>query len=288
MVYQTLYNLAGQPGAAESTSFTDIEGKWYASAASWAEAEGLTSGVSAGVFGGERTMTRQELAKVFADYAVMQGRGRARGRPLRLHRRGPGGLLGGRRRGERRGPGHHLRSNNRLNPTGTAQRAELAQILMNFDALEPAYIETVVSIEVPEQDGIPAHTVPATVTIPTSASADAKVPGVVMLHGTGSNREEAGNGYAMAAPDLAMAGIATIRIDFMGNGDSTPAIPITTTPPLSLTPRQPPTIWPAWTLWTPTPWLSWAGARAAPTRFWLPRPTPIPLRPWSPGRVLWT
>ena len=41
-----------------------------------------------------------------------------------------------------------------------------------------------------------------------------------MLHGTGSNREEAGNGYAMAAPVMATQGIATIRIDFMGNGES--------------------------------------------------------------------
>ena len=220
MVYQTLYNMAGQPGAAD-TSFTDIEGKWYAAAASWAEAEGLTSGVAEGIFGGDNAMTRQELAKVFADYAVMQGVAVpeadlsaytdldqvASWASEGVENAVALGIITG--------------SNNRLNPTGTAQRAELAQILMNFDALEPAYTETVVSIDVPEQDGIPAHTIPATVTMPTSASADAKVPGVVMLHGTGSNREEAGNGYAMAAPDLAAAGIATIRIDFMGNGDST-------------------------------------------------------------------
>ena len=43
-----------------------------------------------------------------------------------------------------------------------------------------------------------------------------------MLHGTGSNRDEAGNGYKMAAPVLAEKyGIATVRIDFMGSGDST-------------------------------------------------------------------
>lgn len=78
---------------------------------------------------------------------------------------------------------------------------------------EAAYTETVVSI--PNGD----HEIPATVCMPAG---EGKFPAVVMLHGTGSNREEAGNGYQMAAPVLAEKyGIATIRIDFMGNGDST-------------------------------------------------------------------
>lgn len=77
---------------------------------------------------------------------------------------------------------------------------------------ENAYTEEVVSI--PNGD----HEIPATVTMPKDA---ASCPAVVMLHGTGSNRDEAGGGYKMAAPVLAEKyGIATIRIDFMGNGDS--------------------------------------------------------------------
>ena len=77
----------------------------------------------------------------------------------------------------------------------------------------PAYTETVVMI--PNGD----HEIPATVCVPAG---EGKFPAVVMLHGTASNREEAGNGYKMAAPVLAEKyGIATIRIDFMGNGEST-------------------------------------------------------------------
>lgn len=76
-----------------------------------------------------------------------------------------------------------------------------------------AYTETVVSIDAGD------HEIPATVCMPT---AEGTYPAVVMLHGTGSSRDEAGNGYAYAAPVLAETyGIATIRIDFMGNGDST-------------------------------------------------------------------
>jgi len=77
----------------------------------------------------------------------------------------------------------------------------------------PAYTETVISIDAGD------HQIPATVCVPT---AEGSYPAVVMLHGTGSSRNEAGNGYAYAAPVLAEKyGIATIRIDFMGNGDST-------------------------------------------------------------------
>ena len=63
------------------------------------------------------------------------------------------------------------------------------------------------------------HQIPATVCLPEG---DGPFPALVMLHGTGSNRDEAGGGYAVAAPILAEDyGIATIRIDFMGNGEST-------------------------------------------------------------------
>ena len=50
---------------------------------------------------------------------------------------------------------------------------------------EAAYTETVVSISNGD------HEVPATVCMPTG---DGKFPAVVMLHGTGSNRDEAGHG----------------------------------------------------------------------------------------------
>jgi hypothetical protein len=77
----------------------------------------------------------------------------------------------------------------------------------------PAYTEEIVTIHGENYD------IPATVCLPAG---EGPFPAVVMLHGTGSNRDEAGNGYAYAAPVLAgKYGIATIRIDFPGNGDST-------------------------------------------------------------------
>ncbi len=64
------------------------------------------------------------------------------------------------------------------------------------------------------------HQIPATVTLPV-VEEGTKVPAVIMLHGNGSTRHEAGNAYDYAAPELAKAGIATIRFDYIGNGDST-------------------------------------------------------------------
>lgn len=63
------------------------------------------------------------------------------------------------------------------------------------------------------------YEIPATVTVPLGQN-DEQFPCVVMCHGYGSNRHEAGNGYDILAPLLAKNGIATIRYDYKGCGDS--------------------------------------------------------------------
>lgn len=76
-----------------------------------------------------------------------------------------------------------------------------------------AYTETVVFLDAGD------HEIPATVCLPAG---DGPYPAVVMLHGTGANRNEGSNSYVIAARTLAETyGVATIRIDFMGSGDST-------------------------------------------------------------------
>ncbi|NVK57834.1 MAG: alpha/beta fold hydrolase [Alteromonadaceae bacterium] len=62
------------------------------------------------------------------------------------------------------------------------------------------------------------YKVPAIVNVPVSP---APVPAVVLLHGTASHKDEVGNLYKRLAAALESAGIASIRIDFAGTGDST-------------------------------------------------------------------
>lgn len=64
------------------------------------------------------------------------------------------------------------------------------------------------------------HQIPATLTLPEAVEGKT-YPAVIMLHGNGSTRHEAGNAYDFTAPEMAKAGIATIRFDYIGNGDST-------------------------------------------------------------------
>lgn len=61
------------------------------------------------------------------------------------------------------------------------------------------------------------HRIPYTMLIPDG---EAAMPAIVMCHGYGSNRDEAGGGYALMAPILAEAGIASIRFDVIGCGES--------------------------------------------------------------------
>ena len=63
--------------------------------------------------------------------------------------------------------------------------------------------------------------IPATFVYPKAAVGE-KFPLVVMAHGHGGNREEAG-GFTRVAEGLAAEGVATIRMDFPGCGESTEA-----------------------------------------------------------------
>lgn len=61
------------------------------------------------------------------------------------------------------------------------------------------------------------YDIPAVFTLPENAR---KVPCVIMCHGTGSSKDEAGNQYLDLADLLAERGIASIRFDFAGCGES--------------------------------------------------------------------
>lgn len=64
------------------------------------------------------------------------------------------------------------------------------------------------------------YQIPGILTLPAGASKTHPVPAVVLLHGTGGNKNELGDIYKQLAEKLAKQGYASLRIDFVGGGDS--------------------------------------------------------------------
>jgi dienelactone hydrolase len=65
------------------------------------------------------------------------------------------------------------------------------------------------------------YTIPGTFTTPRAGGAHARYPAVLLLHGTGSLKDEVGYMYLRLAQKLGALGYASLRIDFAGSGDST-------------------------------------------------------------------
>ena len=133
MMAQILYNLEqGKPAA--SAGFTDVaSGAWYADAVNWAAANGIVSGYGSGKFGPEDPITREQMAVLLYNYARYKGDDVTATTDLAAFSDSEQvsdwaeyamqwavaeGLIQG--------------SNNSLNPLGTASRAEVAQVLMNY------------------------------------------------------------------------------------------------------------------------------------------------------------
>lgn len=72
------------------------------------------------------------------------------------------------------------------------------------------------NIEIPSTRG----NIPATIQLPAKSARGEELPLVVLCHGFTGNRQGDGH-FAPLAEDLAAHGIATVRLDFAGCGDST-------------------------------------------------------------------
>lgn len=137
MVVQILYNIAGKPAVGTAPSFSDVSpNAWYAKAIQWAASTGVTKGVSATQFAPERSVTRQEVAVFLYQYAKKNG----------LNTSGRNDLSGysdsnqvaswameamqwANNSGIINGKGS---VNPKLDPQGTATRAEIATMMRGF------------------------------------------------------------------------------------------------------------------------------------------------------------
>ena len=132
MVAQVLWNLAGTPAAGESAGFADVAaGTWYGDAVNWAAAQGIVTGYSASAFGPDDPVTREQLAVMLHRYA---GSPAASGSLDGFADRDAAGSYAADALAWAVGEGLLSgKDGGRLDPTGTASRAELATILMRFE-----------------------------------------------------------------------------------------------------------------------------------------------------------
>jgi hypothetical protein len=71
-------------------------------------------------------------------------------------------------------------------------------------------------IDIPAGD----HVIPAILAVPKAGGRNAEYPAVLMVHGFASHKDEVGDMYKREARCLAVAGYASLRIDFAGSGES--------------------------------------------------------------------
>ena len=134
MVAQMLYAMSGKPNQGSNT-FGDVDSSaWYADAVAWVSYKGVMTGYGEGRFAPNTPVTREQMALILYNYAKLQGYDTDASSSLSSFADGASvsswaqqamswavaqGLFSG-------------RDGNMLTPAGTATRAEIAQIFMQF------------------------------------------------------------------------------------------------------------------------------------------------------------
>lgn len=135
-VVQMLYNLEGQPTVTGSTVFTDVDtDEWYGKAVLWAERTGVVDGYEDNTFRPGKSVSREEFAQMLYNYSKYKRYDLSAAADLTEFPDGSSvsnwansavawangnGLING-------------HDDGRLDPSGTAIRAQAASILMGFD-----------------------------------------------------------------------------------------------------------------------------------------------------------
>lgn len=135
MIATVLYRLENTPALTDSISFSDVGGdEWYTDSIQWAAENNIMSGYGNNRFGPLDSVTREQLAVILYSYTVSEGISIEAAGDLSVFSDAGDisewakeaiswavgvGLLSG-------------KGNGILDPTGTATRAEVAQMLMNY------------------------------------------------------------------------------------------------------------------------------------------------------------
>lgn len=135
MLSQILYAMEDKPAVSGAATFSDVAaGAWYSDAVNWTAAQGIVAGMGENSFAPDAPVTREQLSLILYGYARYKGYDISASVSLSGYADRDSvavwaadsmgwavseGLISGR-------PGGYL------DPAGTATRAEVAQILMNF------------------------------------------------------------------------------------------------------------------------------------------------------------
>ncbi|MBO4787561.1 MAG: S-layer homology domain-containing protein [Lachnospiraceae bacterium] len=140
MIVTMLHRFEDEPTVDYDMDFTDVEdGKWYTEAIRWAAANGIVNGYGDGRFGPNDELTREQLATILYRYAKLKGQGFTGtwAFPLTFDDASVvsdwayeamcwmtmNGVING-------------VGDNKLSPKGSATRAQVATMLMRFEAIE--------------------------------------------------------------------------------------------------------------------------------------------------------
>ncbi|HIZ93655.1 MAG TPA: S-layer homology domain-containing protein, partial [Candidatus Flavonifractor avicola] len=135
MIVTILWRQAGSPVVNYAMNFSDVEsGVWYTEAVRWAAAEGIVKGYSDTVFAPDDTVTREQLATILYRYAEYKEYDVSAKGDLTTFADGST-VSTWAADGMTWAVGAQLitgKDGGKLDPTGTATRAEVATILMRF------------------------------------------------------------------------------------------------------------------------------------------------------------
>ena len=136
MIAQVLYNLEERPEAPGAAGFPDVAaGAWYADAVNWAAARGIVKGYDTGAFGPEDSVTREQLAAILYRYAQAKGYDTTQSGMAVREFSDSASISDWAQTAMSWAVNAQVLSgkgNGVLDPQGTATRAEVAQMLMNF------------------------------------------------------------------------------------------------------------------------------------------------------------
>ena len=136
MLVTILWRMEGEPKVTNAKEFADVtSGKYYYNAIRWATSKGIVNGYSNGKFGPEDNITREQLAVMLRNYAKYKGKNVSQTADISKYKDSgktsgyaktsvqwaiAKGIISGKDNGTR------------IDPQGTASRAEAASMIYNY------------------------------------------------------------------------------------------------------------------------------------------------------------